>query len=514
MAKSNGILTEAEGGPQALTPVEAHWFSPTFTDGGGYTLVSAPFTTNYNGGTAPFDVTLTDTAIGGDGTAGSTVPIASYATGYNFHIASATSANGDKEIFYDKAVGTYPQSSAVSFEVQTVDSQGHPVGAPVTLLRDVQDVRQFRVGSAALGGDGYVLTWATVNTTTEQETVHYQRYGADNAPVAGDSGILDTFGTSGTGSSYGFGTLQDATQANPSFVYSFASNDHGTYPDNIGVDYETVSTTGQPTSPLTMITPPYPTGSGSPDLLNFGYERLTPATPGGNDLAIIMRYSYVDASGATHQALDVHTLNAESGVGSDHVIALASGDTDSDLTQTVLANGDLAVGYDDGSSRPFKVQIFDKGGSPIGAPLALPSVEAGFQLDTNAAGQLVVEWTASAGDGQQLDYDVYDVDTAARTVNLQPFDDLFNRGRGDTQFVFSPGDGLDVIHGFRVGGAHHDTLALPSSDFKNLADVLRNTGDVGGSAFVTDPVTGDAIRLAGVTTAELKAHPRDIAFHA
>lgn len=29
-----------------------------------------------------------------------------------------------------------------------------------------------------------------------------------------------------------------------------------------------------------------------------------------------------------------------------------------------------------------------------------------------------------------------------------------------------------------------------------------------------DPETGDAIRLAGVTTAELKAHPKDIALQA
>ncbi len=68
------------------------------------------------------------------------------------------------------------------------------------------------------------------------------------------------------------------------------------------------------------------------------------------------------------------------------------------------------------------------------------------------------------------------------------------------------------IDGFKVGGAGHDTLDLPSSDFTNFADVLRNTGDVNGSAFITDPKTGDAIRLAGVTTAELKANPKDFVF--
>ena len=100
----------------------------------------------------------------------------------------------------------------------------------------------------------------------------------------------------------------------------------------------------------------------------------------------------------------------------------------------------------------------------------------------------------------------------ARTVDLQPFDIVSNRRQGNTTFVFSQGDGLDVIRGFKLGGADHDTIALPSTDFRNFAAVLRNTGDIQGSAFITDPKTGDAIRLAGVTTAELKQHPKDFAF--
>ncbi len=101
-----------------------------------------------------------------------------------------------------------------------------------------------------------------------------------------------------------------------------------------------------------------------------------------------------------------------------------------------------------------------------------------------------------------------------QTVDLQPFDVVFNGRQGGNTFVYNPGDGIDVIDGFKAGGADHDTLALPSSDFTNLADVLRNTGDVQGSAFITDPKTGDAIRLAGVTTAELKANSKDFTFHA
>lgn len=535
MANSNDLLTEWDQGPQQLTPVEAHWFSPILTNGGGDTVVSDPYTTSYNNGTAPYNVTLTNTNIDANDQAGSTIPIASYATGFNFHITSATLADGDKHIFYDVANGTYPQSSAVDIDVQTVDSQGNPISAPTTLLSDVQNVRQFRIGSAALGDNSYLLTWATVDPNTLQQTTFYQGYNIDGTPIANDSGTLDSFTSStSSGESYGFGTLQDSTGADPSFVYLRASTDNGTFSNNAGVKYETVATSGQPTSELTFVAPPYPTGSTGQDLLNYSFERLAPATPDANDLAIIMRYSYVDASGATQQALDFHTLNAESGAGSDDVVSLSSGDTDSDLTQTTLSNGDIAVGYGDGSSDPLQVQIFDPNGNAVGAPLVLPSDEKGFSLDTNDAGQLIVEWTSNVGGGQQLEYDVYNVNASGASPNpgggtppgsgtspptgdsqvstLKPFADVFNHNRPNKEFVFSQGAGLDVIHGFKVGGANHDTIELPSADFRNFAGVLRNTGDVQGSAFITDPVTGDAIRLAGVTTAELKAHPKDFSF--
>ena len=101
-----------------------------------------------------------------------------------------------------------------------------------------------------------------------------------------------------------------------------------------------------------------------------------------------------------------------------------------------------------------------------------------------------------------------------QTVTSTAFDIFENHRQADTTFVFDPGFGIDVVGGFRLAGPGHDVLDLPSSDYTSIADVLRNTGDIQGSAFITDPKTGDAIRLAGVTTAELKAHPRDIAFHA
>ena len=129
-----------------------------------------------------------------------------------------------------------------------------------------------------------------------------------------------------------------------------------------------MATTGQPTSALKFIAPPYPGGSSSPDLLKFTDERLTPTAQSGNDLAITMHRSYVDASGVTNQALDVHTLTAEAGAGSDHVLALASGDTGTNLVQTLLTDGNIAVGYGDGSNDPLQVRVFDPNGRRSGRP--------------------------------------------------------------------------------------------------------------------------------------------------
>ena len=81
--------------------------------------------------------------------------------------------------------------------MQTLDGQGDPVGTPTMPLSDMQNVRRFRVGSAALGGNGYVLTSATVDPTTERERVSYQGFTVDNAPIAGDTGTLDFSRTSG-----------------------------------------------------------------------------------------------------------------------------------------------------------------------------------------------------------------------------------------------------------------------------------------------------------------------------
>ena len=94
------------------------------------------------------------------------------------------------------------------------------------------------------------------------------------------------------------------------------------------------------------------------------------------------------------------------------------------------------------------------------------------------------------------------------------FDTFQNHEEPNNTFVFDPGHGLDVVGGFRVDGTDHDRISLLGSDFSNsVAEVLRNTHNVGGSAVITDPTSGDTVKLAGITKAELKANQGDFAFH-
>ena len=154
--------------------------------------------------------------------------------------------------------------------------------------------------------------------------------------------------------------------------------------------------------------------------------------------------------------------------------------------------------------------------------LVLPASSSGlaYQVGINF-GVTSSSGASSADTGTSIDYSsvkpngqgIVDIESPNQTVYLAPFDIALNHHQTDTRFVFSRGGGIDVIRGFELSGTGHDTLSLPRSDFANLAAVFHNTGDVGGSAFITDPRTGDAIRLAGVTTAELKAHAKDITLY-
>ncbi len=91
--------------------------------------------------------------------------------------------------------------------------------------------------------------------------------------------------------------------------------------------------------------------------------------------------------------------------------------------------------------------------------------------------------------------------------------DLFANDAPKTHFVFSKGFGHDTIEDFKVAGAGHDTLVLPSFDMGHLAQIIAGAHTVHGDTTIQVDKT-DTITLVGVTKAELKSHPNDFTFHA
>ncbi|WP_237476706.1 S8 family serine peptidase [Lichenibacterium dinghuense] len=220
----------------------------------------------------------------------------------------------------------------------------------------------------------------------------------------------------------------------------------------------------------------------------------------------------VDAAG---DAVLTGRASSPSGVASVEISAVAGGTRRNLGAATVNPDGTFsfvdAIGSTAQSFITATVHDAAGGYALVDAPFSLAGGASGDQTvvrqdSYSADGSTLLSRTAFQSSGSRI------VSLAApgQTVALQPFDVAAGHQQPDTAFVFSAGDGLDVVSGFKLGGSGHDTLQLPSADFTTLAAVFRNTGDVGGSAFITDPQTGDAIRLAGVTTAQLRAHARDV----
>ena len=110
--------------------------------------------------------------------------------------------------------------------------------------------------------------------------------------------------------------------------------------------------------------------------------------------------------------------------------------------------------------------------------------------------------------------DIVSVETPGQTVFSQPTSLFQTTSVPDTTFVFDPGYGRDVVLGFQTAGRDHDVLSLPSSDFTSIADVLRNTQNVGNGITVFDPTSGDRLHLVGITKADLAQHRQYLALHA
>ena len=183
----------------------------------------------------------------------------------------------------------------------------------------------------------------------------------------------------------------------------------------------------------------------------------------------------------------------------------------------VAADGSFAFtdAVDDPQSFIVATMTDGAGGrSDVASPasLARPPEGSGFvaEIDSYDGGAQTSVALIRANGHRQVD-----VLTGGQTLASSGFDVFLNHGAPDNTFVFDPGFGRDVVRQFRIGGDGGDTLALSGADFDNsVAEVLRDSRMVSGAVVISDPVTGDILRLAGVTKRELIAGRDAVTFHA
>ena len=106
------------------------------------------------------------------------------------------------------------------------------------------------------------------------------------------------------------------------------------------------------------------------------------------------------------------------------------------------------------------------------------------------------------------------VQSIGQSLESNYFDTFQNHSHPDNTFVFDPGFGLDVVNQFRVNGVDHDTISLAGADFNNdIATVLHNTRNASGGVLISDPNSGDTVKLAGINKSQIVNNQSDFSFH-
>lgn len=437
-------FTEWQKGQQPLTGMESHWFDFQLGSQDGNVFVTAPYTSDYGAGTPPWTATLTTTEIGADGQVlSSAVPIATYQTGFDFQTTDAILDNGDRGLFWTVADGTYPASQAVDVEMQRIDGDNNLLGGSVTLVSDVADLEQFRVGSLAGGGSSFVLAYATYDPVSKTEQVRYAGFQSNGTPVPGETGTLDTFSSPGY-DSFGFGTLTPASGPHPSFVYLRALANNGS-PD---VGYEMVGTDGSRTSSLQGVPLTYASGSTNHTLYNWTWSRLDPASSTGNNLVIAAITGDTASNGSTELNVEVRVLTAGAPAKIDDVVPLAAGSTN--LTLTQFDGGDFVVGYSDVGYA--NLREYNNTGDVISThSFALPDGVTDFKIQHSGDDNLLVAYAVN--NATELAYDVFNISSGLMNYRA-------DSGVVRTNLKLHDGDSLTV----KAGGQAIGTRATNDLD--------------------------------------------------
>ena len=440
-------FVEWQYGQQQLAGTQSHWFGLDTASVDGESLVISPYTTNYGTGAAPWTVTLTSIGLSPSGTvAGSPVPIATYATGFNFSFAETGLSNNTLGVAYTVADGTYPASSAVGIDEATLGA-GNQVTSRTVLLSDIGNLQQFRIASAAAGGASQMIAYSTYDPTSKIEQIHLAGFTPDGTPIAGQSSVLESLSSPQGYDAFGFGTLTPSTSKTPSYLYLRGIANNG----SPAIAYETVSPAGVATSTLTAIQPGYSAGSANRQLLDWVWDRVDPTASSSNDLATVALLSDTSASGTAEKMLDVQVQNAAGGPVAEDIVSLTT--TSTNLTMTRLSGGGFIVGYTDVGMAYLRE--YDDNGDVVGlGSYNLPNNPAKFGLEQMADGRLLVAYQTSGN--TTLSYDIFTLPTgpiayyadkgvSRRNLHLDAGDNLTVKGGGYAADTTVNGNGSGIV---------------------------------------------------------------------
>ena len=149
-----------------------------------------------------------------------------------------------------------------------------------------------------------------------------------------------------------------------------------------------------------------------------------------------------------------------------------------------------------------------------------------YQEIDHAASGGVVAVTAYGADGQVVNRNLNGGPTInggtsnGKVIRSSQNDVMTGDGTGSTTFLFNRGFGHDEITNFSyasavksVTGIEHDVLSLPQAALHSVGQVMRHTTTALDGDAVIHLSPTDAIKLDGVTKADLMTHPNVFAFH-
>jgi hypothetical protein len=149
-----------------------------------------------------------------------------------------------------------------------------------------------------------------------------------------------------------------------------------------------------------------------------------------------------------------------------------------------------------------------------------------YQEIDHAASGGIVAVTAYGADGRVVNRNLNGGPTInggtsnGKVIRSSQNDVMTGDGTGSTTFLFNRGFGHDEITNFNVAsavksvtGLEHDVLSLPQAALHTVGQVMRHTTTALDGDAVIHLGPTDAIKLDGVTKADLMTHPNVFAFH-